>query len=227
MRFGNSKRMNTLHQIITKEKKKKTHKPKKEVTCDVPLVIKGSSLTSSLRSSATFTAAASTMDSDISSLVMMQDLWASSDTLVDYRDIHRLHATWGIIKETVGDKALGERLVRKMIEIDESSQWLMRLETLQDSPRLTRLCVKLVAALESLVFLLEPGCVIQDVIDCAMEMRGQGVSLDLLADALPICLKSALGDALTAEDEQAWRQVVVPALRELEMPSLLVNTPLY
>ena len=227
MIFGNSKRMDTLNAIITKEKKKKTSKPKKGPTFDVPRVIKGSSQSFSVRSAEGFTAATSTMDSDVSSLVMEQDLWESSDTTVDYRDINRLHATWGIIKETGGSKALGERLVRKMIEIEESSQWLMRLETLEDSPRMTRLCVKLVAALESLVFLLEPGCIIQDVIDCALQMRGQGVSLDLLADALPICLKSALGDALTEADEQAWRQVVVPALRELEIPALLLNTPLY
>lgn len=227
MRFGNFKRMDSLNAIIPKEKKKKTSKPKKGPTFDVPHIKKGSSLSSSVRSSEAFTAATSLMDSEVSSLVMEQDLWESFDTSVDYRDINRLHATWEIIKETVGGQALGERLVRKMIEIEGSSQWLMRLESLEDSPRLSCLCAKLVAALETLVFLLEPGSTVQDVIDCAVEMRDQGVSLDLLADALPICLKSALGDALTEADEQAWRQVVVPALRELEMPALFVNTPLY
>ena len=44
-----------------------------------------------------------------------------------------------------------------------------------------------------------------------------GVSCDLLADALPICVDKALPEGWgSAADEEAWRQTLVPLLRALD-----------
>ena len=150
---------------------------------------------------------------DLSNLLLEQDLWDS----VDHQSIARVQETWERLLDTTGHEALGQVLVRQMMNLQAGAQ----LETGSD------FCTNLVNSLDSFVHLLEPGAQVEDVFDCALQIKEQGVSLELLADALPLCIKSIFGYDLTAADLEAWQQVVVPALQELELPSQLWNAPLY
>mmetsp|Transcript_11380 Transcript_11380/g.21729 ORF Transcript_11380/g.21729 Transcript_11380/m.21729 type:complete len:230 (-) Transcript_11380:72-761(-) len=203
MFLGNAKRMHMIHGILRENKKKKrstssTHRKKRTEIPEVLFVdTSGSSKSSSFRSSSS------------------QSVLAEINTSVmKYQGIERVQANWRTIQQSGDTTDFGERLVYKMIESDPGAKPLMRIESTH-CERVHHLSVTLVSILESILFTLGPLCDLEDLFQEAFCLKEEGVSPDLLADVLPICVNTTLGGT-SPDDEMAWRQSVVPTLRLLE-----------
>ena len=204
-----------LIENIDTYKQKQASQPLYDEQADVPpMVIFDASLCSSSTSSSK---RSDLEEADVSSLLLEQSLWRNTGTEVDYYTIDLLQDTWDRVKEEVGNKSLGDCLVQQMMEMEPRA--------LNEIPSTTSLGTELVERLDCVLFLLTPDAQVEDLFEFAQCLREQGISPDLLADALPLCIQSLLD--LTEKEQQAWNQVMAPALEELEMPSLLWDEPLY
>ena len=207
MVFGNAKRMDIIHEFVkeTKKKKTRTTRRKKSQYPAVPLQIFERS---EEQSSATDT----TKSSKSTSCSSKRNEWDKN--AVNCQSIDRIQSNWRMIWRRGDITDFGEKLIHKMIETDPSSQWLMRLDS-TSCERVHHLSATLAAILESIVFMLGPDCDLEELFEEAQRLREDGISPDLLADALPICINTVLG-GMIPDDELAWRETVVPALRSLE-----------
>lgn len=114
----------------------------------------------------------------------------------DAEQIQKIQEYWQTIKPGIlKDFVFGEKLIRKMIELEPSAQWVMRLETLEVSAsneRYSYLCKKLVSILEDTFALLSPTIEYDDLSVQRTQLRREGVDAELLSEVLPVCVNFAL-----------------------------------
>ena len=228
----NTKRMDMVHDLLKKEKSKsKVRRCKSLRMSKTPLKNLRQSSEEDLNTVATDPmdwprSSSFSVSSTVSNRTPVNEVNFWKDHAMDPQDVDLLQANWRSLQQAKVVEQLGQRLVYKMMEIEPSAQWLLRVEDANggDAQRVAEVGQHICQALEFCLFALGPDCsVLQDLLPTVLKLRHQdGVSCDLLADALPICIERALpeGWASTAKDEIAWRQTFVPLLRALDKAAL-------